>query len=1067
MFKKKGKLNLLSILLLLIIILIAPFHHHTTASSVKTQVSDSDFDQGAFVNLKINGSGEDAELIISDLELYRWYLSKPNTSPSTRKDHAMAPIWKTDKVLLFGGLNDTGISNETWVFDFTDNNWTKMNTSSNPGSRWQHTMATIYGTDKVLLFDGSVSYSDTWIYDLSENNWTKISSKSKPSWRYGHAMASIFGTNKVLLFGGRNGYCLNDTWIFDYGNKTWTNMKPQSAPYPGAWYISTQIFGTDKVLLFGGSKSFNETWIYDLSENNWNRILSKNIPKVYAHKYTMTYIWGTDKIILFGVKNKETNTYNETWVLDYGDNTWTKINLPITPIGRFGSAAVPIFYRKRILLFGGRDDKCLNDTWILTKIEAGTYVSEPIDIGPKTTIKKIIWDAETPKGTGIIIQFKTAKNLIELILKKYQYQNGTKFTFDNKSQEIIFNEARGQRFIQYRIILISTVDHITPRVKSVKFIYNHWPNTILKGPANNELISTSKPIFKWAFNDSDSEQQTAFQAIISNEPSFNNIIYDSGVQYSSSNHWQFPKGTNYPELPDGTWYWKVKTKDNDGDWGEYSEHGKITIDTKLPELQITFPYNNEYYYDINDICGNAADRGISTGLKVVEITLQRMADNYYWDGDLWQPKLTWLSTYGLDNWQYDASSIDWGSEGQYQISARALDNANNTSPMKNNVTFTIDRNAPISSIKFPINNDLLNKLDRIKGNCEDHGSGIDRVEICIIRTFDGKFWSGDNWCEEEFWLTAEGKENWYLDTKNIIWTSGASYLIQTRGVDSLSNVEIESYGTYFTFDNEPPQKISIQINNGALVINNDSVLLSLDIGDAGFDVFQISYSFDGETWSPWEKYRPTVPIKLPPGDGNKTVYLRVKDGAGNIAEPVKVEIIKVTDSDGDEVPDEKDKFPNDPAASEDLDEDGAPDTWNPGRTEKNSTTGLKLDEFPDDPERQSKDVSNQAQDLRIYLIIIMIILMILLFDVTSVITKRKYRRFREPYLADKIIRQVRYEILNGKKLGEVEITANELKKKLRKNYKRGEISDETYSEIKQIIEYEYEKNDLINNEKVQ
>ena len=61
------------------------------------------------------------------------------------------------------------------------------------------------------------------------------------------------------------------------------------------------------------------------------------------------------------------------------------------------------------------------------------------------------------------------------------------------------------------------------------------------------------------------------------------------------------------------------------------------------------------------------------------------------------------------------------------------------------------------------------------------------------------------------------------------------------------------------------------------------------------------------------------------------------------------------DSDGDGVNDIKDAFPNDPAASVDSDGDGYPDYWNPGYSEVNSTTGLKLDAYPNDPNKWQKE----------------------------------------------------------------------------------------------------------------
>lgn len=55
------------------------------------------------------------------------------------------------------------------------------------------------------------------------------------------------------------------------------------------------------------------------------------------------------------------------------------------------------------------------------------------------------------------------------------------------------------------------------------------------------------------------------------------------------------------------------------------------------------------------------------------------------------------------------------------------------------------------------------------------------------------------------------------------------------------------------------------------------------------------------------------------------------------------------DSDNDGIIDDSDAFPLDPAASIDSDGDGFPDGWNPGKTEDDSTTGLKLDLDRTDP----------------------------------------------------------------------------------------------------------------------
>jgi hypothetical protein len=55
-----------------------------------------------------------------------------------------------------------------------------------------------------------------------------------------------------------------------------------------------------------------------------------------------------------------------------------------------------------------------------------------------------------------------------------------------------------------------------------------------------------------------------------------------------------------------------------------------------------------------------------------------------------------------------------------------------------------------------------------------------------------------------------------------------------------------------------------------------------------------------------------------------------------------------SDIDNDGVPDFEDAFPEDIAASRDTDGDGYPDMWNAGKTNADSTTGLWLDAFPED-----------------------------------------------------------------------------------------------------------------------
>ena len=97
-----------------------------------------------------------------------------------------------------------------------------------------------------------------------------------------------------------------------------------------------------------------------------------------------------------------------------------------------------------------------------------------------------------------------------------------------------------------------------------------------------------------------------------------------------------------------------------------------------------------------------------------------------------------------------------------------------------------------------------------------------------------------------------------------------------------------------------------------------------------------------------------LPENLSEGTHTMMLELELANGqtrAGNIT----IAYLPVADTDDDGTEDAFDAFPYDPAASKDTDGDGYPDEWNPGMTEVDSTTGLKLDKYPNDPKKWEVD----------------------------------------------------------------------------------------------------------------
>ncbi len=82
------------------------------------------------------------------------------------------------------------------------------------------------------------------------------------------------------------------------------------------------------------------------------------------------------------------------------------------------------------------------------------------------------------------------------------------------------------------------------------------------------------------------------------------------------------------------------------------------------------------------------------------------------------------------------------------------------------------------------------------------------------------------------------------------------------------------------------------------------------------------------------------------------------------------------DSDGDGVGDNADAFPLDVAASVDADRDGHPDEWNEGMDRMDSTTGLRLDKYPENSKKWRDEPESPSAGLLTTLCALAIALMV-------------------------------------------------------------------------------------------
>jgi len=152
-----------------------------------------------------------------------WTQITPALSPPPRNEFAMDYDPGARLTILFGGYlgGKPSSSNDTWAFDSRNNTWTNLT----PPATWpfpisSHAMVYSAALGGLLFFSGFESYvsgvhNNTWLYTYANNTWTRLYPPAWPPWRYGHAMAYDSVTGAVIVNGGRTALTTeSDTWCF-------------------------------------------------------------------------------------------------------------------------------------------------------------------------------------------------------------------------------------------------------------------------------------------------------------------------------------------------------------------------------------------------------------------------------------------------------------------------------------------------------------------------------------------------------------------------------------------------------------------------------------------------------------------------------------------------------------------------------------------------------------------------------------------------------------------------------------------------------------------------------------
>lgn len=148
------------------------------------------------------------------------------------------------------------------------------------------------------------------------------------------------------------------------------------------------------------------------------------------------------------------------------------------------------------------------------------------------------------------------------------------------------------------------------------------------------------------------------------------------------------------------------------------------------------------------------------------------------------------------------------------------------------------------------------------------------VDTGSSQTFTYSLQSGDT-----SFFTIDGnvlktKAMFAFDTKN-------SYKITIRVTDEAGNTLDKEFTIQITKNHAPSG--SIIVNGGQISTSSINVTLNLTATDLEGEAIEMRFSNDVITWSSWESKISTKSWTLSHGEGSKTVYMQLRDTAGNIS----------------------------------------------------------------------------------------------------------------------------------------------------------------------------------------
>lgn len=262
-----------------------------------------------------------------------WSINEPNASklslkllPEERSFAGFTWDEAQQKTVLFGGIGNENVLDDTWVFD--GDLWVIQQPITSPSPRAYSSLFFDTIRNQTILFGGAAHkklLNDMWAWDGT--NWQQILPPNLPLARAGTSLVYDRARQSALLFGGKiEGGILDDVWLWNGTN--WIEQQPPNRPSARTDFGMAYNENKQHIILFGGlsrGQPVNETWIWD--GQNWMQLQpAQSPPKEVIYAPRLVYSSVLQKIVLYNAFRKKTvatdgtteyEEHSECWALSY------------------------------------------------------------------------------------------------------------------------------------------------------------------------------------------------------------------------------------------------------------------------------------------------------------------------------------------------------------------------------------------------------------------------------------------------------------------------------------------------------------------------------------------------------------------------------------------------------------------------------------------------------------------------------------------------------------------------------------------------------------------------------